>query len=445
VIAALTPVLVHLPYIIFVFAIGACVGSFLNVVVYRLPLGQSLITPPSHCPQCNRRLKWYDNLPIVGWIKLGGRCRYCREPISPRYPIVEAVTACLFAGYYIAFYVMQWRSCCPLPMTAQGFDSAGQIVWMNASRWVLADSWPLYALFMFMISSLLAASLIDAELYIIPAQIPWIVAGVALVVHALADRPTVPGSLNLLGSSGVPLAALSAGGAVGLAISGGLLALGWLPTSFPQGEPMLEVDRAALESELEAARKAGKPISPADQEPLPPHMEPWQIRREMRKEIAFLLPPLLLGGLLLTLSIVWPAAHRAFAGACAIDWLSGLLGSLLGAMTGAAVVWLTRILGTLGFGRVAMGLGDVHLMFGVGAVIGAAGATVAFFIAPFFGILIAIYMLITRRGREMPLGPYLSLASAAVMLWYCPILAYLTPGLRGLILLVGGWFGANPP
>ena len=70
-------------------------------------------------------------------------------------------------------------------------------------------------------------------------------------------------------------------------------------------------------------------------------------------------------------------------------------------MVGGFVVWLTRILGTLAFGRVAMGLGDVHLMFGVGAIIGAGAATVAFFIAPFFGIALAIYMLLTGKRREL--------------------------------------------
>ena len=89
------------------------------------------------------------------------------------------------------------------------------------------------------------------------------------------------------------------------------------------------------------------------------------------------------------------------------NWLAGMLGALLGALIGGFVVWLTRILGTLGFGRVAMGLGDVHLMFGVGAIIGAGAATIAFFIAPFFGIAIAIYMLLTGTRRELPYGPYL--------------------------------------
>jgi prepilin signal peptidase PulO-like enzyme (type II secretory pathway) len=84
-----------------------------------------------------------------------------------------------------------------------------------------------------------------------------------------------------------------------------------------------------------------------------------------------------------------------------------------------------------------MGLGDVHLMFGVGAVIGAGGATVAFFIAPFFGIVIAVYRLISRKGREIPFGPYLALGTAAVMLLYCPMQAYLQPGFAGLLMVIG--------
>jgi leader peptidase (prepilin peptidase)/N-methyltransferase len=77
---------------------GAVIGSFLNVVIYRLPLGQSLVSPPSRCPKCGYRLKWYDNVPIFGWLLLGGRCRECRNPISIQYPIVELITALLFVA-----------------------------------------------------------------------------------------------------------------------------------------------------------------------------------------------------------------------------------------------------------------------------------------------------------------------------------------------------------
>ncbi len=77
--------------------LGAVVGSFLNVVAYRLPRGESLSHPPSRCPNCGTPVKPYDNVPVLSWLMLRGRCRHCKEPISPRYPIVEAGTALLCA------------------------------------------------------------------------------------------------------------------------------------------------------------------------------------------------------------------------------------------------------------------------------------------------------------------------------------------------------------
>jgi leader peptidase (prepilin peptidase)/N-methyltransferase len=77
---------------------GAVIGSFLNVVVYRLPRGESLLTPGSHCPSCGVAIKPYDNIPVLGWLLLRGRCRSCRATISPRYPLVEGTTAVLAVG-----------------------------------------------------------------------------------------------------------------------------------------------------------------------------------------------------------------------------------------------------------------------------------------------------------------------------------------------------------
>lgn len=88
--------------IIFAALIGAMLGSFLNVVVYRLPRGESLLSPRSHCPTCNVSVKAYDNVPVVAWMWLHGRCRACRASISPRYPLVEAATAALCAGVVLA-------------------------------------------------------------------------------------------------------------------------------------------------------------------------------------------------------------------------------------------------------------------------------------------------------------------------------------------------------
>src|SRR5437588_1639514 len=81
---------------------GLCLGSFLNVVAYRLPAGLSLVTPGSACPGCHAAIRPYDNVPVVSWLVLGGHCRACDTSISPRYPIIEALTGALFAAVVIA-------------------------------------------------------------------------------------------------------------------------------------------------------------------------------------------------------------------------------------------------------------------------------------------------------------------------------------------------------
>jgi len=83
---------------------GLIIGSFLNVVAWRLPRGESLSHPGSHCPSCDTPIKPYDNIPVLSWLLLRGRCRSCGEPISPRYPIVELTTGLLWAAVVIADY-----------------------------------------------------------------------------------------------------------------------------------------------------------------------------------------------------------------------------------------------------------------------------------------------------------------------------------------------------
>jgi hypothetical protein len=84
------------------FALGATIGSFLNVVVYRLPAGKSIVHPGSLCPACGHPIRWYHNLPIASWFVLRGHCYDCRAKISPRYPMVELVTAVMFLGLFLA-------------------------------------------------------------------------------------------------------------------------------------------------------------------------------------------------------------------------------------------------------------------------------------------------------------------------------------------------------
>ena len=84
---------------------GLCVGSFLNVCIYRLPLRQSLMYPRSRCTSCGRQLSWLDNIPVLSWAALRGRCRTCRAPVSVMYPIVEIVTAAVFVSGYLLYGV----------------------------------------------------------------------------------------------------------------------------------------------------------------------------------------------------------------------------------------------------------------------------------------------------------------------------------------------------
>ena len=87
----------------FAFVFGATAGSFLNVVIHRMPRGESVVTPPSHCPKCGRGIRLVENLPIFSWILLRGRCRGCGLPISPRYLVVEALTGLLFVAAWLRF------------------------------------------------------------------------------------------------------------------------------------------------------------------------------------------------------------------------------------------------------------------------------------------------------------------------------------------------------
>jgi leader peptidase (prepilin peptidase)/N-methyltransferase len=85
------------------FILGSIIGSFLNVCIYRIPAGLSIVRPRSRCPQCETQIAWYHNLPILSWILLKGRCAYCGAPFSLRYPLVEALTGGLFALFFYRF------------------------------------------------------------------------------------------------------------------------------------------------------------------------------------------------------------------------------------------------------------------------------------------------------------------------------------------------------
>src|SRR5271165_6365925 len=162
---------------------GAIFGSFLNVVAYRLPRHESLITPASHCPGCGAPVRPYDNIPILSWLLLRGHCRSCAEPISPRYPLVEALTAALCVGAVLAH------------------DSAAGI-----------------ALAILMILLVVPAALIDLEHRIIPNRLTGLGALAALAVGLALDPAGEPERLIAAAAAGgfLLIAALAYPGGMGM-------------------------------------------------------------------------------------------------------------------------------------------------------------------------------------------------------------------------------------
>ena len=111
----MTELAISIITIVLTILLGLCVGSFLNVVIYRLPNGMSLAKPASHCPKCQNPIRWYDNIPVLSYLILGGKCRHCKEKISFRYPFVELLNTamwflCLlcFTNFIIPSNPMNW-------------------------------------------------------------------------------------------------------------------------------------------------------------------------------------------------------------------------------------------------------------------------------------------------------------------------------------------------
>ena len=178
-----------------IFIFGAIVGSFLNVCILRIPNGESIVHPPSHCPSCKAPIAFYDNIPLLSYLILRGRCRACRESISARYFAVELLTASLTAALFYKF----------------GLGPA------------------FFASFIF-VGALIVISFIDLDVMIIPdvISLPGIVLG---LLFSIAGRYALEDPFEIIPS---PLNSL-----IGLLVGGGfLLAVGWIYEVFTKVEGM---------------------------------------------------------------------------------------------------------------------------------------------------------------------------------------------------------------
>lgn len=491
-------------WVVFMFAYGACLGSLTNVLVYRLPRGLGVVTPPSRCPACETKLTWRENIPILGWLMLRGKCRFCRSRISAEYPLVELTVALLFAAAFLIYYVM------PEPAWAMGVDWS-----LMRPEWARSDvfdgwprqTWSILVVHVMLLGGLVGMTLVDAKTFTIPLVLPWACGLIGIVFHTggalLTEHSwfkklavTAPSAVWAIPTPGWPGTGVSwwwigavIGGVIGLVLSNVFLHYKWLRRSF---EDYPEWERNALKAQgidpdaplpqgVDEGVPVGEHVGPgvrlvlvfvgtwlaclivlgaigafageaigvaswsglalgflggplvaglacrvlvpervvepkpdeAPKEPTSPEM--WvrypHARREMMKEMLFLTP---------CVGLAWlcgELAERMFAGQSAPLWLLVLAGTLMGALIGGGVVWGIRIVGSAAFGKEAMGLGDVHLMAGVGACLGWVDAALAVPLAAVVALYFVVVSMVANRpaGRALPFGPYLAVATVLVM------------------------------
>ena len=263
---------------IFVFAFGAAIGSFLNVVIHRVPNEQSIVFPNSACPKCKTAIKPYDNLPILSWLLLRGKCRACSAPISARYPAVELLNA-------VTWILVLWQI-------------------------GLSPILPVYLLF---VSAMIALIFIDAEHMILPNVITY-----PLFIIAIAVR---------------------------------------------------------------------------------------------------LIFPLVFAQNFFSDTQYWPATYLAGQPA----WMVSLFGAIVGARVGGGSLWLVGELWKRLRGVDAMGLGDVKMMAGVGALLGWRAAFLAIFLGAFAGAFIGAFMISRQKDKDLqtqiPFGIFLGVGSILALLF----------------------------
>ncbi|MDX2018218.1 MAG: A24 family peptidase [Planctomycetota bacterium] len=334
---------------------------------------------------------------------------------------------------------------------------------MFAPDWTRAGlplTWPVLVAILILLGCLVAITLVDAKTFTIPLVLAWVPAIVGLVAHVglavylplrYTEMPTLenllPGSLLRWGGwtmatpgpHGWLWVGAALGGMVGLALSNVLLWKGLIRRSYADYEAWEAQAKAEAQAEKAEAEKAAQAeasvgteqsakAQPADESPADYWIQYPYARREAGKELVFLAPVAALGAAGAALAVklagpmTWDAERMQMVAAHAVPlWLNVLAGVLLGYLIGGGVVWLVRIAGTLAFNKDAMGLGDVHIMAAVGAVMGWLDATLAFFLAAFVGLAVEIVSRLAagKSGlrRAIPYGPSLAIASVLVLLF----------------------------
>jgi leader peptidase (prepilin peptidase)/N-methyltransferase len=183
------------------FVFGTLIGSFLNVVIYRVPRGESIVFPSSKCQHCQTPLKWYHNIPLFSWLALGGKCAFCHDPIAKQYPIVEIVTGIIFLLLYLKLGLVWYY-----PFVAASF------------------------------AALFALVMIDFKYMAVPDSVNFAALGFALIqpdfIHAAINAALAAGGLYLIGLLSSLLARRQAMGGADVIVAGTMGALLGFPNFF---------------------------------------------------------------------------------------------------------------------------------------------------------------------------------------------------------------------
>ncbi|MBI0446747.1 A24 family peptidase [Deinococcus sp. DB0503] len=365
--------------VVFAGVFGLLVGSFSNVLIHRLPRGENIAFPPSHCPQCNHRLAPRDLVPVGSWLSLGGRCRYCRAPIRVRYPVVEGLTGLGYALIAALF-----------PLTTFGAGTLG---------------------LMLLFTLLLVASVIDLDTFTIPDELT--LPGVALGL-AFAGWNTRAGAV----AAGLPTLAGALQGALlgaGLLVTIDLLG-SWVLRRFRERQyPERPIGYQQISLGLLVGAWLG----------------PWwglgavllsaAVNVAARRVVR--IPELLtLGGFLVSVAL-----GSAGFGPGLILMVQGALAAAGAAALSAGVYWWLRreplAEEDAPFDPSAMGFGDVKLAAVIGAFLGWERLLVAVVVAVFAGALLGLLQVALRRENRVKFGPYLALGAVVALFWGGEIVA----------------------
>ncbi len=461
---------------------GSMIGSFLNVVIFRLPRDLSLSNPRwSFCPNCHNRVRPQHNVPILGWLWLRGRCKDCAAPIPINYPLIECITALCFVTAWDALFI------------ARVMPGVG----------VLKSDWPVALAVLMLFAVLLAISAMDIEYYCIDIRICYAAMFVGVVCHGIWAAPSttplagMPTSLALVGvamgaiglltavvmsrfdraftseandgaNAAQPddkLGAASSDATADLssppsasnpappwgiillsAVIVGLIVWQSLTPTFHFGGPTVSagVQRGIVACfVLMALLVLASRVHRVSDEQIVEEIEAerHQSRRMVLLELSRLLPAIVAG---IAVFAYLRMTHRLDAsgasllgmtnpGPAWLPYIEGACRSIAALIFSAALGWAVRILGTLAFGKEAFGSGDIYIMAAIGAVLGFWAVIFTFFLAAVLALIGVVASMFFKSTRAIPFGPWLALGAFVTLWLYGSLLPMFSPTIGRLL------------